>query len=629
MGERVQGTHGRRLLGRVAGGAVVLRKVGHHHLRVALGAEGARLEQGLAKVHTPAVHVEARVDVVERVHHHVQSLPEIVVEHFLGVGGDTVLQRIHIERTVDSLGGVGRAGALRLADVPIAEEELPREVGLLNDVVVSDGHLAVSAAGQAHERKVLDELAAKRAGADQENLLRLNLALDRLAEARNLRVVPVPLWRELGLRERLLRGEGLDRIEVEPLVQRVELAGARLDNLLTDDAAEHGAHRGEVPSRRLGKDGEDAVGVHVVDLSRRRRGVVDILGAGHHRGGVGVATRGREPAVLHGKRVERVEAHVEDGAAVQLGEIGQQEFARILHRGREGLEGELLGLLHLRGDTPAGVLAVRGGILLELERVSLDIFNPPRDSVVELRHALYLGEENPLAVLELHALIIHARDQRGGVVGDGRDDAGVGLLAIHVQHVKAGAEVAEERAKDAANVATDERDAVCVAEGVDILGLRQGNLGAHDDRVLLAEVVGDLAGVDGDGDGGIEFLELGRARLGAVLVDVGLGEVKLRAQIGELARGAVLDGDTLDPREDDVLGDLRAQAFHAADEDGGARQLPHALAAVNRELTGVEILIDLARRGHRVVRSVSRALLLRVRLLCLGVSFGFSLSSRR
>jgi len=36
-------------------------------------------------------------------------------------------------------------------------------------------------------------------------------------------------------------------------------------------------------------------------------------------------------------------------------------------------------------------------------------------------------------------------------------------------------------AKDAANVATDERDAVCVAEGVDILGLRQGNLGAHDD----------------------------------------------------------------------------------------------------------------------------------------------------
>lgn len=148
-------------------------------------------------------------------------------------------------------------------------------------------------------------------------------------------------------------------------------------------------------------------------------------------------------------------------------------------------------------------------------------------------------------------------------------------------------------------------------------------------RVLLAEVVGDLAGVGGDGDGGVELLELGRARLGAVLADVGLGEVKLRAQIGELARGGVLDGDRLDPREDDVLGDLGAQALHAADEHGGTRQLPHALAAVHRELTRVEILIDLARRGHRVVRVVSRALLLRVRLLCLGVSFRFSLSSRR
>ena len=149
------------------------------------------------------------------------------------------------------------------------------------------------------------------------------------------------------------------------------------------------AHIGEVSSRR--QDGEDAVGVHVVDFGRRRRGVVDILGACHHRGGVGVATGGRELAVLHGKRVERVEAHVEDGAAVQLGEIGQQEFARILHRGREGLEGELLGLLHLRGDT-LPVLAV-SGILLELERVSLT-FLILLDSVVELRHALYLGEEN-------------------------------------------------------------------------------------------------------------------------------------------------------------------------------------------------------------------------------------------
>ena len=146
---------------------------------------------------------------------------------------------------------------------------------------------------------------------------------------------------------------------------------------------------------------------------------------------------------------------------------------------------------------------------------------------------------------------------------------------------------------------------------------------------VIDVVTGVMVIIGGDGDGVVELLELGRARLGAVLADVGLGEVKLRAQIGELARGGVLDGDRLDPREDDVLGDLGAQALHAADEHGGTRQLPHALAAVHRELTRVEILIDLARRGHRVVRVVSRALLLRVRLLCLGVSFRFSLSSRR
>lgn len=72
--------------------------------------------------------------------------------------------------------------------------------------------------------------------------------------------------------------------------------------------------------------------------------------------------------------------------------------------------------------------------------------------------------------------------------------------------------------------------------------------------MLLAEVVGDVAGDDGDVNGGVELLELRGARLSAVLADVALREIEVRAKIGELDRGGVLQGDSLDAGQDDVLG---------------------------------------------------------------------------
>ena len=57
----------------------------------------------------------------------------------------------------------------------------------------------------------------------------------------------------------------------------------------------------------------------------------------------------------------------------------------------------------------------------------------------------------------LDAFVVDARHQRRRVVGDGGDDARVWLLAVHVVHVELRAEVAEERAEDAANVAADAR----------------------------------------------------------------------------------------------------------------------------------------------------------------------------
>ena len=64
--------------------------------------------------------------------------------------------------------------------------------------------------------------------------------------------------------------------------------------------------------------------------------------------------------------------------------------------------------------------------------------------------------------------------------------------------------------------------------------------------MLLAEVVGDVDGDDGDVNGGVELLELA-ARLGAVLADVALREIKVRAKIGELDRGGVCGVTALTP----------------------------------------------------------------------------------
>lgn len=61
-------------------------------LRVALGAERARLEERLLEVDAARVDVETRVHVVQRVDHQVQALPERVWEVGLRLGGHAVLQ---------------------------------------------------------------------------------------------------------------------------------------------------------------------------------------------------------------------------------------------------------------------------------------------------------------------------------------------------------------------------------------------------------------------------------------------------------------------------------------------------------------------------------------------------------
>ena len=99
---------------------IVLCEAGDDHLRVALGPQGAALQQGLAKVDAAGVHVQARIHVVQCIHDDVQIGPEGVVKDVLSVRGDPILQRAHLQRRVDGLGGSRRDCGLRAAAESLA-----------------------------------------------------------------------------------------------------------------------------------------------------------------------------------------------------------------------------------------------------------------------------------------------------------------------------------------------------------------------------------------------------------------------------------------------------------------------------------------------------------------------------
>ena len=59
------------------------------------------------------------------------------------------------------------------------------------------------------------------------------------------------------------------------------------------------------------------------------------------------------------------------GGALDLGEVGEHELARVLESGLEGLEGQLLGRLVLRDNAPPLVGLVAGQVFLQLKGVGL------------------------------------------------------------------------------------------------------------------------------------------------------------------------------------------------------------------------------------------------------------------
>mmetsp|Transcript_18079 Transcript_18079/g.60999 ORF Transcript_18079/g.60999 Transcript_18079/m.60999 type:complete len:364 (+) Transcript_18079:1362-2453(+) len=234
--EVLQRADGDALLGRVARRAVRLRHAWRDDLRVALGAQRARLEHGLAVEDALAVDVEPCVDVVQRRAHAVELCVEPVVEDAVRLRADAQLQALDGHAAVDVLGSRNGANRLGLADVRGAEQELPRQIRFFDVIHVRhDNCAAVRFKAHAHQGPVLEHLAADGARPDEEVLEAMQLVDDALADDAAQRVVAVAAGQPVQARTAV---EELARVKVEPLRDGRKLGRARLEHLLADDAAE-------------------------------------------------------------------------------------------------------------------------------------------------------------------------------------------------------------------------------------------------------------------------------------------------------------------------------------------------------------------------------------------------------
>mmetsp|Transcript_25221 Transcript_25221/g.43551 ORF Transcript_25221/g.43551 Transcript_25221/m.43551 type:complete len:980 (-) Transcript_25221:283-3222(-) len=522
VGEVLEGADGDALLRRIVRRAVVLRQERHHHLCVALGAECAGLEEGLAEVDAAAIHVQPRLHVVQRIAHPVQRVPEVVVIHIFGLGGDADGVGEDVHGGVHPLRRLRRRRRFHFADVGLAEQELARQVRLLDGVHVRHVHRA-RAGPQPHHRPVLQHLAADRARAHEEVLEVAEGALGVLTKHRDLSVVPRPNRGGGCLRDGVA-GQGVDCVEVEPLLDGRELARRRLQHLLRRDAPQHRRHWVDVAGCGHRAFGEERLveGVHLV----RDAGPVDVFAQRQHLRRVLRVVWGGQGGVLGGEGVEGLEQDVQLLRAIEMGEVVAQEL-RLRQRLRQRQEMELGGEFDLSGVAAALVRLVSARVL-DRERVRPEDFDGAGGAVVELGHADDLGEGDVVGVLEAMSRLVQRRHHAGVLLSDGGDHDGERLLAVRVVHGERVAEVAEYVPSQAARLRRDERHPVRSAHAghTQLLGPRRLR---HDYDLELADgCVRQRTDVRADGDVPVQLLQLAQAGVRTPRPDVLLAHIELR-----------------------------------------------------------------------------------------------------
>uniref|UniRef100_A0A182VMB7 Uncharacterized protein n=1 Tax=Anopheles merus TaxID=30066 RepID=A0A182VMB7_ANOME len=170
----------------VKNGTTTCTGLGTTHLNIAERAERSRLEQRLAVVHAAPIHVDTRIDVVQRVRHAVQAVEERVVVEALRFRPDAVFVRRHLNVAVHALHGLGGDARLRLLHIVRPEQELPVQVALLDQIHIGDDDFTVALGRDPNHRKVLQQLAADRTGPDDEVLQLTQHVLELAPEHGNL-----------------------------------------------------------------------------------------------------------------------------------------------------------------------------------------------------------------------------------------------------------------------------------------------------------------------------------------------------------------------------------------------------------------------------------------------------------
>ena len=246
-------------------------------------------------------------------------------------------------------------------------------------------------------------------------------------------------------------------------------------------------------------------------------------------------------------------------------------------------------------DISAASVLGKGGGVADAERVgSVDLDGEL--VAVDALHALDLGECDDHVVLEAVSLLVERGHDALRVIVDGRYHGAQRLLAVRVDDLELVAKVAEYLAENAARLGHNQLDAVLMAVGAELELLGRRALRQHDH--LEAGQVGAREPASArrlEYAHGHVDVELGEVRLSArrtILADVRLGGEVVRGEVVVGDRLRVLDGHRLDAAENDILGDLEAQAAHAAHEHVGRLHLAHGLVAEHVQLTRVQTLVD-------------------------------------